>query len=290
MFILGHRGEGVTFRNTPEQERQRLHNGQAPENTLLAFHRALYHGADGFEFDIWRTGDDDLAVVYKNDLSLVVKGQHPHRGTVQDSTMDELRALDVGDGCRIPSLRQVFAFSALRPVKPLINIEAKGPGTAELAIEQIRAFRDETGYPADRIILSSFSHSQIATARACDEKARMGIEFYPTFFGLTQATRIYAGHPNTDRFKAFRPSYIRSVMDTIRPTSIHVEQGNFEKALDCAEDLHLDLVVWTWKEHEPRKYDHVSRIIADHADHPRIVVITDYPAQRVRERQRALGL
>lgn len=290
MFILGHRGEGVTFRNTPEQERQRLHNGQAPENTLLAFHHALCLGADGFEFDVWRTGDDDLAVVYKNDLSLVVKGQQPHRGTVQASTMDELRMLDVGDGCGIPSLRQVFAFSALCPIKPLINIEAKGPGTAELAIQQIRAFRSDIGYPEDRIILSSFSHSQIGMARAYDKKTQMGIEFYPTVFGFTQATRIYPGNMNTDRFKAFRPSYVRSVMDQIRPTSIHVEQGNFEKALACAEDHDLDLIVWTWKEHETRKYDHVSRIIADHADHPRIVVITDYPGQRVKERQWALGL
>ncbi|HEY64569.1 MAG TPA: glycerophosphodiester phosphodiesterase [Caldilineae bacterium] len=104
----------------------------APENTMLAFERALVAGADGLEIDVRASRDGELVVIHDETVDRTTNGT----GRVADMTLAELKALDAGyryspdngvtfpyrgQGLTIPTLREVLeAF----PDTP-INIEIK---------------------------------------------------------------------------------------------------------------------------------------------------------------------
>lgn len=97
----------------------------APENTLPAFQRAYESGADGIELDVRLTRDDQLVVFHDRGLKRIGGA----RGLVTNTTLDEMRSLDVGGwfgpefrGLRAPTLDEVFE---LLPSDYLINVEMK---------------------------------------------------------------------------------------------------------------------------------------------------------------------
>ncbi|MGN6674003.1 MAG: glycerophosphodiester phosphodiesterase, partial [Thermomicrobiales bacterium] len=85
--ILGHRG-------APRE---------APENTLAAFRRAFAYDIDGVETDVQRSADGQLVLIHDDRVDRTTSGH----GNVGDLTWDELRALDAGQGERIPSLDEL---------------------------------------------------------------------------------------------------------------------------------------------------------------------------------------
>src|SRR6476661_4186647 len=90
--LLGHRG-------APHE---------APENTLAAFQRAFAYGIDGVETDVQRTADGHLVLIHDDRVDRTTNGQ----GNVRELKWDELRALDAGQGERIPSLDELLALAA----------------------------------------------------------------------------------------------------------------------------------------------------------------------------------
>ena len=97
----------------------------APENTLPAFEKAIYSGADGIELDVRLTKDDRLVVFHDRLLGRTAAGSGP----VNHYTQDEIRGLDVGSwfapkfkGTQVPTLDEVFESL---PKDFLINVEMK---------------------------------------------------------------------------------------------------------------------------------------------------------------------
>ena len=108
-LIIAHRGD----------------QSNAPENTLPAFQRAYESGADGVELDVRLTRDGQLVVFHDRGLKRIGK----RRGLVTNTTLEEMRELDVGAwfgpeyrGERPPTLDEVFE---LLPADFLINVEMK---------------------------------------------------------------------------------------------------------------------------------------------------------------------
>jgi glycerophosphoryl diester phosphodiesterase len=139
--------------------------GHAPENTLLSVERALALGADWVEVDVHWV-DDRLVVFHDDRLERTTDGV----GYLGEQSFEYLRSLDAGAGQRIPTLEEVFDTVAGRIG---INIELKGPGTAEpvvrLSEERIRA-----GWGVERILISSFNHRQLQRVRALNAGLRTG--------------------------------------------------------------------------------------------------------------------
>jgi glycerophosphoryl diester phosphodiesterase len=131
----------------------------APENTLLAFERALaWWGADIFELDVQPTADGEVVVFHDATLDRTTDGS----GLVAAHTLEEIRQLDAGfrftpdgvefpfRGCgiRVPTLAEVLAtFPGVR-----INIEIKDGRAQERVWETIR----ETG-ATERVLIASGS-------------------------------------------------------------------------------------------------------------------------------------
>lgn len=148
--IIGHRGAA----------------GVAPENTLASFEAAIAAGAHRVEFDVRRTFDGRAVVFHDLTLDRFVPGARGR--SVSRSTLDEMRAIDVGatlgrPGCFVPSLDDVLEALEGR-VK--LNVEVKGSGAdgmlaLPLAVEAVRRH----GLAGD-VVLSSFHAPVMRLAQA----------------------------------------------------------------------------------------------------------------------------
>lgn len=133
-------------------------SGHAPENTLAAFRKAVELGADWIELDVYAVRRE-LMVIHDNRLERTTNGT----GYVARRGLDYLRSLDAGNGEKIPFLSEVLDATG-RQIK--INIELKGPGTAEPVCDLLEHYVRKRGWRYDDFLLSSFEHKQIRQAKA----------------------------------------------------------------------------------------------------------------------------
>ncbi|MBP1912018.1 glycerophosphodiester phosphodiesterase family protein [Thermococcus stetteri] len=145
-LVLGHRGYSAKY----------------PENTLLAFKKAIEAGADGVELDVWLTEDGEVVVIHDETVDRTSNGS----GRVKEMTLEELKSLDFGSGERIPTLEEVF--EAL-PEDAIINVELKDVEAAKKAAEIIGNNNPE------RVIISSFIIDALQEYRKYDKETRMGL-------------------------------------------------------------------------------------------------------------------
>lgn len=75
-----------------------------PENTLLAFSKALDAGADGIETDLQLSRDEAVILFHDDTLKQITKTE----GTPQEYTLAELKHLDAGRGESIPTLDELL--------------------------------------------------------------------------------------------------------------------------------------------------------------------------------------
>lgn len=122
--------------------------GLAPENTLKAFEKAIELGAPWIELDVqWHR--DRLWVFHDDRLERVTNG----RGRLLEQTPEYLRALDAGEGERIPFLDEVIERVQRRA---RINIELKtAAGTAGAVASVLRGCLARGWQPED-FMVSSF--------------------------------------------------------------------------------------------------------------------------------------
>ncbi|MCG6536743.1 MAG: glycerophosphodiester phosphodiesterase [Syntrophales bacterium LBB04] len=143
-------------------------SGQAPENTMAAFRRAIDVGCEMIELDVHLTRDGEVAVIHDDDLERTTNG----RGAVAAKTLAELRELDAGSwfhprfsGERIPLLAEVLAITRDRIS---INIELKRgkhlPYTMEELADRTLSVVETAGM-ADQVLFSSFDPAAVDRIR-----------------------------------------------------------------------------------------------------------------------------
>lgn len=140
--------------------------GHAPENTLRSVRTALELGADGVEVDVYFV-DGELLVFHDARLERTTNGT----GLIHKTPLARLRALDAGDGERIPTLREVFDTMG---DTAFLNVELKGPGTAAPVTALIREYVRDRQWPLWRFLVSSFDKKELRDARALDPDVRIG--------------------------------------------------------------------------------------------------------------------
>src|SRR5258707_13823547 len=98
MLVIAHRGA----------------SGNAPENTLAAFKKAVALGAPFIETDLQLSRDAHFVAIHDATVNRTTNGQ----GAVHDMKLAELRRLDAGSwfgsefaGERIPTLEEILEFS-----------------------------------------------------------------------------------------------------------------------------------------------------------------------------------
>lgn len=92
-----------------------------PENTIASFQHAIDTGADWIELDVQRTKDGELVVIHDETVDRTTDGT----GRVVDLTLEQIRALDAGNGERVPTFEEVITLAKENGIG--ILPEAKSP-------------------------------------------------------------------------------------------------------------------------------------------------------------------
>jgi glycerophosphoryl diester phosphodiesterase/endonuclease/exonuclease/phosphatase family metal-dependent hydrolase len=143
-------------------------SGYALENSLPAFQKAVDLGADMIELDVFTLKDGEVVCFHDADLKRLTGTE----GKIADYTLAELNQLMLGGKYKIPRLRDALL---LTDKQLRINIELKGPGTAEPTYAIINEFIREHGWKLEDFHISSFRHDELKDMRALDQGIEIGI-------------------------------------------------------------------------------------------------------------------
>ena len=154
-------------------------SGVYPENTMLAFRKAIEIGADGIELDVHLSKDGQVMIIHDEAL----KRTTGLDGVVSDYTRAELEKISAGKTKNdefgftpIPSLEEYLAFMAEHKDK-FTNIELKTapvyyPEIEEKTLELVRKFDLEKN-----IIYSSFNWLSIERMQRLGTISETGLLF-----------------------------------------------------------------------------------------------------------------
>ncbi len=162
MDIIAHRG----------------YSGAYPENTMLAFRRAVEAGADAIELDVHLSSDGEVMIMHDEALARTTGKD----GAVSDFTRAELESISAGKTKNgifgftpIPSLEEYLSFISSRGI--YTNIEFKTapvyyPGIEEKVLSLVHRFGVE-----DRVLFSSFNWLTLFRLRALEPGIPIGFLF-----------------------------------------------------------------------------------------------------------------
>jgi glycerophosphoryl diester phosphodiesterase len=184
-------------------------SGAYPENTLLAFEKALALGVDGIELDVHATADGVPVVIHDRAVERTTNGS----GHVDEIPLRLLETFDAGRGERVPTLASVLDLVGDRVH---LDVEVKG-----VAIER-DVFEVLTMFPTVRWAISSFDWRTLRNVRELDPAA----ELWPL---ATQAD-----------------AELLSIADELGSPAVALFAGAYDA--DGSRLLHragLDVMVWT---------------------------------------------
>ena len=148
VYVAAHRGWSTNY----------------PENTMIAFEKAIEIGVDQIETDVRITKDGELVLIHDAAVDRTTNGT----GKVCDFTFEELQRLDAGSwksaefaGCRIPKLVDLMELVKDHPTMTL-DLELKEypvSGWEEVSYsvcDRVLQMVDEYNY-TDRVVINTFS-------------------------------------------------------------------------------------------------------------------------------------
>ena len=149
-------------------------SGEAPENTMASFQRAIAQGADVIETDARLSKDKEIVLIHDETVERTTDG----RGKVSQLTLNEIKSLDAGSwfgkgfsGEKIPTLSE--ALEVIRG-RTKLNIELKGKDL--LLMPKVTNLLKEEGFTKEAI-LSSFNYSFIEAAKKLEPRITTGLLF-----------------------------------------------------------------------------------------------------------------
>ena len=218
-----------------------------PENTMIAFEKAVKAGCDGIEFDVHLSKDGEVVIIHDETLEGTTNG----KGRVMDYSLKELKMLDASNrfndqtgAQRIPTLREYFEF--VKELDLLSNIELKTGvyeyhGIEEKVFTLIKEFGLET-----KVLISSFNHESLLRMKKIAPEIPCGMLF--------------------DTWMIHPEKYVREVgMEYYHPVAYSLRQN----IVEALKKEGIKVNVWVGK--EPVDYENIMKlgidgIITDHPD------------------------
>ena len=214
-------------------------SGKYPENTMLAFEKALEIGCEGIEFDVHFTKDKQLVIIHDE----LIDRTGDQKGLVKDMTYDELckvnfayKFKDEVPFQRIPTLREYFELVKDKDI--ISNIELKTGVFEYDGIEQaVYDLIKEFGLQ-NKVIVSSFNHHSVMRMKAIDPKIECG--FLVETWILDVASYIEKNH-----IEAYHPYFYQltpSEVEDLRKHNIKIntwtvnEYEDIQKMIDIEAD------------------------------------------------------
>lgn len=234
----------------------RGYSGKYPENTMIAFKKALEYGVDGIELDVQLTKDGEVVIIHDETIDRTTTG----KGFVIDYTYEELEKFDASFKFKdlgfnkIPTLREYFQL--VKDYDIVTNVELKTGINEYLGIEEkvwelIKEYNLE-----EKVIISSFNHFSVMRMKKIAPQLKYGF--------LSEDWIIDAGkYTHSHGVQCYHPRFNNLVPDVIKEL----------------KKYNLEINTWTVNLEEDMRYLYSNNID---------VIITNYPelAQEIKNRQR----
>jgi len=169
-------------------------SGELPENTLPAYELAVAQGSDMIEIDLHTTRDGAIVITHDEELEGLGGS-----GEVADATLEEVRALDAGDGATVPTLEEVLdVFGGRIP----FNLELKRGTRAEYPGMEAAAYQAVAGRGLlEETLFSSFYDPVLRTLREVAPEVRIALLISRKFpqGGVERARKLGAEALNPER-------------------------------------------------------------------------------------------
>ena len=150
-------------------------SGKYPENTMLAFEKALEAGCEGIELDVHFSKDKEIVIIHDEKIDRT----SDQKGYVKDYTYRELCRADFSYKYteqfgyqKIPTLREYFELVKEKDI--ITNIELKTgvfeyPGIEEAVYDMICEYGLK-----EKVMISSFNHYSIMRMKKLDPDIKCG--------------------------------------------------------------------------------------------------------------------
>lgn len=177
----------------------RGYSARYPENTLLAFTKAIEAGADMIELDLQYSRDYQLVVIHDEGINRTSNGQ----GRVADLSLADLKKYNYNNGMTdcgfigIPTLTEVIELAGSQV---LLNIEIKIHAGKKAGIEKNLVDLLRKKNFTDRVIVSSFDCNVLAEVKRIASEIRTGIIYNrprTRFREDVRALGVFSIHPAT---------------------------------------------------------------------------------------------
>ncbi len=220
-------------------------SGLAPENTIVAFEKAVELGADALELDLHLTRDGELVVIHDETLDRTTDG----RGPVHERSLDELKRLDAGRwfgqafaGQRIPTLTEVLdRFAGTLPLALELKAgSAVFPGIEEAVVAALRRHS-----AVEQVAVASFDHFALLRLKEIEPALRTGM--------------LMVG----------RPVSVPAIAHACRAEAVALE-ASFVTETEVGACRAAGLQLLAWVVNEPRRMRHLLALGVDG-------IITDRP-------------
>lgn len=233
-------------------------SGSAPENTLVAFQRAIDLGADGIELDIQLTKDDVLVVCHDEKIDRTSNG----KGWLKDYTFEELRSFDFNQQFpeygpqQIPSMKEVLEL--IKPTNLVIDIELKTSviyyeGMEEKIVELVKEYGME-----DRVNYSSFNHYTCVHLHEIEPSAEVGFLYWDAPIDFPVYAKKYGAN-------AINPVYANLyLMDTVQKAKennlkMYVWDVFTEEDMLSCKEKGVDAIITNYPELAKRVYEELHK-------------------------------
>jgi len=176
-LLLGHRGV----------------RGARPENTMAAFELAREQGADGIELDVRPCASGELIVFHDPTLKRVSGGADDR--AIAALSLQQLEAIDVGEGARIPTLGEVLRWCQRHRLA--LNVELKSDVPSRFAAVRAAARLLRHYDPRVPLVVSSFDPIMILLFQAIAPEVRTAQLLHPQhrraypFAALPRVTAVH---------------------------------------------------------------------------------------------------
>jgi len=205
--------------------------GNYPENSMLAFKKAIVAGVDGMEFDIHMTKDRELVVIHDPTLDRTTTGT----GYIKDYTLAEIREFSIGakftefkhydsswDDEIIPTFTEVLQLC--KEYDLAVNVELKTykviyPGIEEATLEVVK----KVNYNPEKVVYSSFHLPTILRIEKLNSQAKnawLVENFVPMPADYIETLNLEALHIDKQIVLA-NPQYWQQVADRLRVWTVN---------------------------------------------------------------------
>lgn len=199
---------------------------RAPENTLLAFEKAVEIGADMIELDVWRCRTGEIVVMHDDHLP----GDEGPERHIEQLSFEDIHRVDVGMGERVPLLEDVLDSMAGRIA---LNIELKGRGTAVPVAALLATKLNNHTWKSEDLMISSFRVLEL----------RKSQKLLPQFAHAL----LLSGH----RFHGLKRRWGVNVASILKVQAINISEDLATKELVLkAKGRGLKVYVWTINDKE----------------------------------------